>query len=120
VRRTGGEIEEVGEPEVGIPLGIIDDFEYEQCTASLAANELMVLYTDGINEAMDPDGQLYGIERIHAQISGDISDVERLGAKVIDDVNGFMGGQVQNDDMCLVCVARGGEPKAGIAESRNK
>ncbi len=120
VRRSGGEIEEVGEPEVGIPLGIIDDFEYEQCTASLAANELMVLYTDGINEAMDPDGQLYGIERIHAQISGDISDVERLGAKVIDDVNGFMGGQDQNDDMCLVCVARGGEPKAGISSQEQE
>ena len=105
VRRADGSIEEIGDDEVGLPLAIDDSFEYEQCSTQLELGNLMALYTDGINEAMDPQGELYGVERIRDQI-GNSDQVSTLGPRVIADVQQFVGEQPQNDDMCLVCVGR--------------
>ena len=59
LRRADATIEQLGTEITGFPLGVVDDFPYEQQTISLAPDENVVLYTDGISEAMSPDGQLF-------------------------------------------------------------
>ena len=106
IRRGLEKYEEVGDEEVGLPLSVDDRFEYQQCQTTLDAGNLLALYTDGINEAMNRDGQLYGIDRIREQIKSEVDGVVALGERVIGDVERFVGEVPQNDDMCLVCAGR--------------
>ena len=48
----------------GIALGVAPGFEYEQSTATLNPGETIVLYTDGVTEAMNGDGEEFGIDRL--------------------------------------------------------
>ena len=106
IRRLDGTLEEPGETQVGIPLGIIDGFQYESFTVELRVGDRCTLYTDGINEAMDPCGQLFGIDRVKHHVQSKQEGVVELGQQIINDVRQFMGNQSQSDDMCLVCFGR--------------
>ena len=106
IRRLDGTLEEPGETQVGIPLGIIDGFQYESFTVELRVGDRCTLYTDGINEAMDPSGQLFGIGRVKHHVQSEQEGVLELGQQIINDVRQFMGDQSQSDDMCLVCFGR--------------
>ena len=106
IRRDDAKIEEIGEEEVGVPLAIDGSFEYEQATTTLQLGDLVAMYTDGINEAMDEAGDQYGVERLRELVVAANRGPESLGTAVIADVQRFVGQQAQYDDMCLVCVGR--------------
>lgn len=106
IRRKDGTIQEFGEEKAGIPLAIDDSFEYEQVMTTLHSGDLVALYTDGINEAMNDAGDQYSIERMQRMIEAGDRGPEMIGSAVIADVERFVGKQPQNDDMCLVCVGR--------------
>ena len=59
-RRGPDQVEAVGKAEARLPLGVDRDVEYVPTNVSLAAGQSLVLYTDGITEAMNADGELYG------------------------------------------------------------
>jgi serine phosphatase RsbU (regulator of sigma subunit) len=105
VRRKSGELEEPGDPKVGLPLGVMDGLQYQQVTFNLGVGELLVMYTDGVNESMDLAGEFFGIERIRRRIQ-EIAQVTLLGETIMDDVHLFVGRAQPNDDMCLVCLGR--------------
>lgn len=105
VRRANGVIEEPGHQEVGLPLGVAEGLSYEHATITLSAGETVVLYTDGVNESMDAQGEFFGIDRIRRHVQAGKS-AEELGQAIIDDVQVFVGRSPQNDDMCLVCFGR--------------
>ena len=48
----------------GVPLGVLEDTRYEQSEVVLGPNQTLLLYTDGITEAMNPDGDMFGLEGI--------------------------------------------------------
>jgi serine phosphatase RsbU (regulator of sigma subunit) len=106
IRRASGKVEEVGHDQTGVPLGVLDDAQYEQFTVTLAPGEMVTMYTDGINESMDPAGELYTIERIRQRLAGPIKAVEQFGEALVADVRRHMATAAQADDMCLVCFAR--------------
>jgi hypothetical protein len=60
-RLEGGDI---GEKRAGAPLGIIEDHVYEAVTGSISTGEVVVLYTDGMNEALDDQDRLFGIGKL--------------------------------------------------------
>ncbi len=64
LRHTSGQVEDIGEEEAGFPLGIDAEFEYRQSCRVLASGESLTMFTDGISEAMNAEGELYGIERL--------------------------------------------------------
>jgi sigma-B regulation protein RsbU (phosphoserine phosphatase) len=106
VRRASGEIEEVGDKTAGLPVGVVDDYKYEQCRVSLGPGDMTALYTDGINESMNRDGKMYTIDRLRQQVARTAENAEVLGKNIIDDVRQFIDGHVQGDDMCLVSFGR--------------
>lgn len=97
---------DVGGDKSGLPLGVIDDYEFEQVTVELPAGSFLTLYTDGISEAMNPKGDIYGLERIHQQVAAPIKNVADLGRLILEDVKQFVGDRAQSDDMCLACFGR--------------
>jgi serine phosphatase RsbU (regulator of sigma subunit) len=106
VRRASGEIDEVGEQIAGLPVGVVDHYEYQQHTLSLGPGEMVALYTDGINESTNGEGKQYTIDRIRQMVRQTAEDAEVLGDNIITDLRRFIGGHDQGDDMCLVCFGR--------------
>jgi len=106
LRRGPGIVEAVGEAETRLPLGVDHDVEYAPCILPLAPGESLLLYTDGITEAMNANGELYGSQRLLALLGANVDRVGLLGRRILDDVKRFVGGRSQSDDMCLSCFGR--------------
>jgi serine phosphatase RsbU (regulator of sigma subunit) len=93
----------------GMVLGLqIDDGEMftrllEEVTVSLGPGDLFVLYTDGITEAMNPQEDCFGEQRL-GQIVQDHAAMscEELRERIIREVNGFVGPLPQQDDMTML------------------
>jgi serine phosphatase RsbU (regulator of sigma subunit) len=106
LRHASGEVEEVSEATTGIPLGIDEDFQYESTELDFAAGDMLSMFTDGISEAMSPEGDLYGLDRLRQRVQEDVADVPALGASILEDVRQFVRNRPQSDDMCITCVGR--------------
>lgn len=104
IRRANDELELIGEDLGGLPLGIYQGHEYRQSEFKLEPNETLVLFTDGVPDAMNRDEDRYGDDRFRNSIQTITGDVEVAGNGLINDVRRFTGGEAQNDDMCLVCI----------------
>lgn len=107
LRRSDGQVVEVGDEIAGLPLGVAAGYEYESVDLDLAAGDSLTVFTDGFSEAMNSDRELYGLERLADQVSSGPASVEELGRFVLDDVRRFVGTYDQSDDMCLACFGRG-------------
>lgn len=104
--RRGGTVEEIGDEVAGLPLGVMDDYQYEAFSHHLEPGDLITLYTDGFSEAMNPAGELYGTERLSKMVGNREDDATAWGQRVLEDVRSFVSGHPQSDDMCLACFSR--------------
>ncbi len=104
--KKDGSMEEPGGDAAGVPIGVIDDFEYDMATMQLDHGGRLVLYTDGIHEAPALDGKMFGIARLQKLVSNGDGDLKSIGENIICDVHQFIRGTQQADDMCLVIVGR--------------
>ena len=88
----------------GIALGILPQFEYQQESVQLSPGDTILLYTDGVTEAMNMDGTQLGINRV-SDIFTDAppADAEEVGTEVIKAVVDFAQEAPQHDDItCLI------------------
>ena len=89
-----------------MPLGVDHDVEYLARILPLAPGESLVLYTDGIPQAMNAMDELYGSQRLLALLGSYVDLVGSFGRRILDDVKRFVGARPQSDDMCLTCFGR--------------
>jgi serine phosphatase RsbU (regulator of sigma subunit)/pSer/pThr/pTyr-binding forkhead associated (FHA) protein len=104
LRGQDATIRSIGEAESGLPLMIDNNHVYRQFDAEMAPGDCILLYTDGVTEAMNADGELYGLERLSRCF--DRPDPYHVGQQVLADVEAFVAQRPAKDDMCLVCCAR--------------
>jgi sigma-B regulation protein RsbU (phosphoserine phosphatase) len=91
--------------EGGAPLGIFPNRNYEDVGLPLDSGDRLVLYTDGLTEAMDPDEQEFGERRLVEMVSRNIAlSAAELLAAIRKEVVGFCNGNF-HDDFTLVVVA---------------
>ena len=83
--------------EYGLPLGLSCG-NYSQSTVVLSPGSRLVLYSDGISEALNSGDEEYGVERLARHISG--SDASAV--TVVDDVRKFTNGALLQDDATVV------------------
>lgn len=102
IKRTDGSLVKLAKAG-GAPLGMVAGMKYGQEIAALAPGDTVILYTDGIIEAMNAREELYAYDRFEALIRKSSSTSEALKTAIIDDVNKFTGLSPQHDDMTLVC-----------------
>ena len=90
----------------GTPIGIFDYINYELGTFQLSNNESIVLYTDGVTEAIDIDNNLYGNERLIGLLSKLKDHHPKVITKtIVDDVNKFVGKVEQSDDITILILS---------------
>ncbi len=106
LRSRTGQVEPIGADAAGLPLGVVGDYPYQSTTHNLEPGGFLTLFTDGISEAMDPDGQLYGLQRLENAFRAPAPGADQLGRHILDDVRSFVSGYPQSDDMCLTCLGR--------------
>jgi serine phosphatase RsbU (regulator of sigma subunit) len=107
IRKTDGTIVEVGSEAVGVPFGVMEDFPYDVVTYSIQPGETAVIYTDGVSEAMNPQGDLYGFERLRNLIrNSQAGAAEELGKAILADVRSHANGRPQNDDITIMVFGR--------------
>src|SRR5436305_11037782 len=109
VKSKGGAamIEKVG----GLALGFIPDYEFHAGTIQLESGDSLVLYTDGITEAMDVEHHLFGAERIQTLLDRSAPGItaQALSKALLGGVAAFVGGAHQSDDITLLVLKYGGE-----------
>jgi sigma-B regulation protein RsbU (phosphoserine phosphatase) len=92
----------------GTVLGVFEDSAYSQSRATFAEGDRLVLFTDGITEALNGDGEEFGDERlVDAVVRERHHDADSMLAELFKAVVTFTGGTFQ-DDATLIVVAREG------------
>jgi len=90
----------------GMPLAVEPDEEYDEDELLLEPGDALLLYTDGVVEAMNSKGELFGEERL-ARVLGYAAatrDPEAILRQVRDAVEAFRAGVEQRDDVAMLCV----------------
>src|SRR6266481_4380060 len=89
----------------GTVVGLLKDCAYEQSETSLAPDDLLVIYTDGFSEALNPDLTEWGEERLIESIVGCAGLPARgVITRIIKAADTFAAGAPQSDDMTLVAL----------------
>jgi sigma-B regulation protein RsbU (phosphoserine phosphatase) len=90
----------------GLPLGLLEADRYAEGVVDFDEGDALVLYTDGISEALNAEDEPYGRERLIAAISRSISrSAASISKSVMEDVEHFSGSQI-SDDQTLVVLRR--------------
>jgi sigma-B regulation protein RsbU (phosphoserine phosphatase) len=92
---------------LGIDSGDVFDEVIKDVTIDLSPLDTVVVYTDGINEALDDDGNEFGQEQLKAVLeAAGPRSVDYLVKTIVDRVQNFSSGHPQNDDITLAAVQR--------------
>ncbi len=89
----------------GIALGVAPDMVYDAHTVVLAPGETVVMYTDGITEAINSQGEEFGVERLceaAAQVAG--CDAQTINTTILETVKNFSGDVAQFDDITALIL----------------
>jgi len=100
-----GGVDTVADDLGGLPLGMAPPGDYRSCEVPLDPGATLLLCTDGISEALDHEQRCYGFERMEEVLREPAGPAE-LGRRLLTDVRRHAAGQVQSDDICVVCVGR--------------
>jgi serine phosphatase RsbU (regulator of sigma subunit) len=95
----------------GLPLGVMPEFEYEAATLDLEPGDILTVFTDGVTDAMAPNGEMFGADGVDRCLTpaGDSSDGVRpktTGERLVQAVRRHANGRPQNDDIAVVCFGR--------------
>src|SRR5829696_7320115 len=99
-----GEAEELSAR--GMPLGLMSKMSYEEKETTLHVGEAALLYSDGLVEAHDPEGEMFGFPRLRALIA-EHGEERSLGDLLLEELYSFTGERwEQEDDITLLTLRR--------------
>jgi sigma-B regulation protein RsbU (phosphoserine phosphatase) len=97
---------------LGTALGFEPGLEFERAELNLRPGDSLILYSDGVTEAFNPQEELYGNDRLLADAGGfDGSSAPVISAGLLEKVRAFAGGAPQSDDIAILTLqvnSRGG------------
>jgi predicted ester cyclase len=90
----------------GMPLGLMPGMSYEEKEIELDAGEGVLFYSDGLVEAHDPKGEMFGFPRLRALVAQHTEEAA-LGEHLLEELYSFVGeGWEQEDDITLLTLER--------------
>ncbi len=93
----------------GVPLGVLEDERYEEAILEPDRYNVIVLYSDGLTEARNAAGTMYGLDRLEGflrRMAKDRPGPREVHAAILDDLKRFTGGVAQADDLTILSVGR--------------
>ena len=90
----------------GTPLGLFEDQRYGYGNIMLNNKDFFILYTDGVTEAMDRDGNLFGEDRLKSALEkfDDNKTVGEITRNILDSMREFTKGAEQSDDITILAL----------------
>jgi sigma-B regulation protein RsbU (phosphoserine phosphatase) len=120
-RGASAVVEALANPNPEPAAGLVGNFAYTSATTTFAPGDCLLLYTDGLVEASNPAGEMYGEARLQALVGQRRAE---SGADLIDgligDIRAFSGRNEFEDDICAVAIESTGKPGAGPAAQPRK
>jgi len=87
------------------PVGLIPEAKYAAVRVDLEPGDTLVLFSDGVTEAADPEEQMFGVPRLSESLAGHHdAALDQLQKKVVDSVENFARGASQADDITLLFI----------------
>ncbi|HUL32505.1 MAG TPA: SpoIIE family protein phosphatase [Candidatus Eisenbacteria bacterium] len=87
------------------PVGLVPEAEFTTSTLQLEPDDTLVLFSDGVTEAMDPEEDLYGVGRLRAVLQGKNElPLDEIQKTVLESVENFARGARQADDLTILVV----------------
>jgi serine phosphatase RsbU (regulator of sigma subunit) len=104
LRRSDGDVEELRAR--GMPLGLMPGMGYEEGEISLAEGNCVLFYSDGLVEAHNPRGEMFGFPRLR-ELVAEHGEERSLGNFLLEELYTFVGeGWEQEDDITLLTLRR--------------
>ena len=93
----------------GIALGVAPEFQYEENSVLLDPGDTIILYTDGVTEAMNAEGEEFGLDRLRNIFAESPPKSPRdTNAAIFEAVGAFAGDTPQSDDITCLAFRRNG------------
>jgi phosphoserine phosphatase RsbU/P len=106
--RKSGALEGLG--SANFPVGMFAEAEYQSARVQLESGDFLVIYTDGVSEAQNPQGDMFEEARLRQIMEGFTGDtVEQLGDAIREGMRAFTGGAAQSDDITILVVQHKGQ-----------
>ena len=103
IRRNG--CPEEAFTEGSFPVGLVPEAEYSTACVKLDPGDTLVLFSDGVTEAMDPQEELFGVPRLKQFLMGhNETPLDELQKLLLESVENFARGASQADDLTLLLV----------------
>jgi serine phosphatase RsbU (regulator of sigma subunit) len=94
----------------GMPLGLMAGMGYEEKETTLESGDGALLYSDGLVEAHDPKGEMFGFPRLRAHVA-ERGEERELGDFLLEELYSFVGeGWEQEDDITILTLRRSASP----------
>jgi sigma-B regulation protein RsbU (phosphoserine phosphatase) len=107
LRTNDGKVQEIGFDASGFPLGVMEDSVYEETTIALNEGDCLVIFSDDFPDAeQKSSGERFGSAPIAAALSQQQGSASETIEHLVDQVDQFIEGGSQFDDMCMVCLKR--------------
>ena len=106
IRKRDGSIEEFDEESVGVPIGVLEEYPFDVLSRTVQPGETVLFYTDGVSEAMNPKGELYGDKRVREFLRNSRGTAAEIGKALLADVRAHANGRSQNDDITIMVFGR--------------
>jgi sigma-B regulation protein RsbU (phosphoserine phosphatase) len=106
VRRTEAGVDIMELKAGGTVLGLFPEVEYDEACVDLRPGDLFVAFTDGVTEALNPNGEEFGDERLKNLLCGTVgSEAQTIASKLQDTMREWISDAEQHDDLTFVVVA---------------
>jgi sigma-B regulation protein RsbU (phosphoserine phosphatase) len=90
-----------------IAMGLLSTAQFTEQSVDVAPGETLIVYSDGVTEAMNEAGDFFGDERFQRLLPGLASlQASQIGARILDEVQDFVGEARTHDDLSLVILKR--------------
>ncbi len=94
-------------PKGDAAVGVLPATSFTCIERTLAKNDILLIYSDGLSEARNPNGEFFGTGRIHIILEGlSGADASFIGDRILETVNLFTGDAPVHDDLSLIILKR--------------
>jgi sigma-B regulation protein RsbU (phosphoserine phosphatase) len=108
VRRRSGQLEQL--PNGSMALGVLPDTPYTEQSIHLEPGDSLVIYTDGVTDAFNPDDEVFDLPRLKTSVAQEPGSASALLGRLKGDLSTWVGSTPQFDDITVLVLTRQQKP----------